>query len=82
MWAVVVPGPLKIDEAAPIMLSMYRCNACGEWVQKHLLFCPECRTPITPLDTHEAFRRSDWQMAALVALATIAVILVAIWAAS
>jgi predicted nucleic acid-binding Zn ribbon protein len=61
---------------------MYRCNACGEWVEKHLLFCPDCRAPITPLDAHQRFRRSDLQMAALVALAMVAVILIAIWAAS
>jgi len=61
---------------------MYRCNACGEWVEKHLLFCPDCRAPIAPVDADDGLRRADLRVAALVALAMLAVILVAMWAAS
>jgi hypothetical protein len=27
-----------------------RCEHCGEWVEKHLLFCPLCRLPLVPVE--------------------------------
>jgi hypothetical protein len=26
-----------------------RCPTCGEWIDKSLLFCPLCRTPLVPI---------------------------------
>jgi len=41
-----------------------QCDRCGDWVDKTLLFCPNCRVPVALDD--DGLRRSDIWIAILV----------------
>jgi hypothetical protein len=68
-------GPAEESIPAEALMPTHQCRSCGEWIGAELEFCPDCRTPLHPAQTHGFHPLQVMTYAAALAAVVFAVLL-------